>query len=56
MIIGNELFKKIAEGVLLRCLNKNEAFVAIFTVHSGACGSHQAVHRMKWLMFRQGLY
>jgi len=50
------LFKKTAEGVLLRCLNENEALVAISSVHSGACGSHQAGHEMKWLMFRQGLY
>jgi len=52
VIIGNELFKKTAEGVLLKCLNENEAYVAIPSVHSGACGSHQASHKMKWLIFR----
>ncbi|PNX70927.1 hypothetical protein L195_g057883, partial [Trifolium pratense] len=55
-IMGNELFKKTPEGVLLKCLNENEAYVAISNAHSGACGTHQAGHKMKWLLFRQGLY
>ncbi|PNX58928.1 hypothetical protein L195_g059432 [Trifolium pratense] len=46
-IIENELFKKTPEGVLLKCLNENEAYVAISNVHSGACGVHQAGHKMK---------
>jgi hypothetical protein len=41
--------------VLLICLNENEASVAISSVQSGACGSHQVSHKMKCLMFRQGL-
>ncbi|CAJ2644769.1 unnamed protein product [Trifolium pratense] len=55
-IMGNELFKKTPEGVLLKCLNENEAYVAVSNAHSGACGAHQAGHKMKWLLFRQGLY
>ncbi|CAJ2630140.1 unnamed protein product [Trifolium pratense] len=52
-IMGNELFKKTPEGVLLKCLNENEAYVAVSNAHSGACGAHQAGHKMKWLLFRQ---
>jgi hypothetical protein len=55
-IIGNELFKKTPEGVLLKCLSETEAYLAIANVHSGSCGAHQAGHKMKWLLFRQGLY
>ncbi|KAK2444268.1 protein NYNRIN [Trifolium repens] len=33
-IIGNELFKKTPEGILLKCLSENEAFLAITNVHS----------------------
>jgi len=40
MIIGNELFKKTLEGVLLKCLNKTEAYLAVSSTHSGACGSN----------------
>ena len=56
VIIENELFKKTTEGVLLRYLNKNGVYLAISGVHSGACGSHQTGHKMKWLIFRQRLY
>ena len=56
MIIGNELFKKSPEGVLLKCLSEAEAYLAISDTHSGACGSHQTSHKFKWLLFRQGVY
>src|ERR1044072_6288730 len=56
VIIGNELFKKSPDGVLLKFLSDNEAYVAISTVHNGSCAAHQAGHKMKWLLFRQGLY
>ncbi|CAJ2661625.1 unnamed protein product [Trifolium pratense] len=56
VIIGNELFKKTLEGVLLKCLSEDEAYIAISDVHSGACGSHQSGHKMKWLLVRQGVY
>ena len=56
MLSGNELLKKKPEGVLLKCLGDTEAYLAIYEVHSGACGAHQAGHKMKWLLFRQGVY
>ncbi|WJX95108.1 hypothetical protein P8452_76467 [Trifolium repens] len=56
VIIGNELMKKTPEGVLLKCVSETEAYLAISDVHGGACGSHQAGHKMKWLLFRQGVY
>ena len=56
VVIGNELFKKTSEGVLLQCINENEAYLAIFGVHSRSCGFHQTGHKMKWLIFRQGSY
>ncbi|XP_045810928.1 uncharacterized protein LOC123905369 [Trifolium pratense] len=56
VIIGNELFKKTLEGILLKCLSETEAYIAISDIHSGACGSHQSGHKMKWLLFRQGMY
>lgn len=35
MVIGNELFKKIPEGVLLKCLGEGEEHLAVSSVHSG---------------------
>ena len=55
-LMGNELFKKTSEWVLLKCLSETEAYIALSTTHVGACGAHQVSHKMKWLLFRQGLY
>jgi len=51
VIAGNKLFKKTSDGVLLECLNETEAYLAISNTQSVACGSHQASHKMKWLLF-----
>ncbi|XP_050908447.1 uncharacterized protein LOC127122083 [Lathyrus oleraceus] len=56
ILIGNELFKKTPEGILLKCLGEREAYLELSSVHSGACGAHQAGHKMKWLLFRYGMY
>lgn len=50
------MFKKTLEWVLLKSLGETEAYLAISNTHSGACGTHQAGHKMKWLLFLQGLY
>jgi len=36
VIMGNELFKKTPEGVLLKCLRETEAYAAVSNTHSGA--------------------
>jgi len=47
MIIGDELFKKTPEGVLLKCLGETDAHMSVSNTYSGACGTHQAGHKMK---------
>lgn len=54
--LGNKLLKKTPEGILLKCLENTEAYLAIYEVHNGACGAHQAGYKMKWLLLRQGIY
>ncbi|XP_058753067.1 uncharacterized protein LOC131626247 [Vicia villosa] len=56
VLMGHELFKKTTEGVLLKCLRENEAYLAVSNVHSGACGAHQAGHKMKWTLMRSRVY
>jgi hypothetical protein len=41
---------------LLRCLSEEEAKVAMGEVHEGMCDSHQAAHKMKWLLRWSGVY
>ena len=40
VLIENELFKKTAEGVLLKCLGESEAYIAVSSVHRGVCGAY----------------
>lgn len=54
--MGFEFFKKTPEGVLLKCLSESEAYLAIFRAYSGSSGAYQVGHKMKWLLFRQGVY
>lgn len=56
VIIGNKLFKKTPEGIFLKCLSESEAYLAVSNAHSGACGSYQVGHKMKWFLFRQDVY
>jgi len=56
VLISGDLFKKTPKGVLLRCLGETEAYLAVSNTHSGACGTHHTGHKMKWLLFRQGVY
>lgn len=56
VLLGTQLFKKSPEGILLKCLSESEEYLAPSTVHSGVCGAHQVGHKMKWLLFGQGMY
>lgn len=56
VLLGSELFKKSPKGILLKCLSESEAYFSLSTVHSGACGARQVGHKMKWLLFCQGVY
>ncbi|XP_058759340.1 uncharacterized protein LOC131632610 [Vicia villosa] len=55
-LMGNELFKKTPEGILLKCIGETEAYLALSSVHSGTCGAHQFGNKVKWLLFRYGMY
>lgn len=46
-LMGNKLFKKIPEGILLKCLSESEEYLALLNVHSGECSAHQIGHKIK---------
>lgn len=56
VLIGNKLFKKALEGILIKFLCESETYLGVQNVHSGACGAHWDGHKMKWLLIRQGVY
>nr|AAX96419.1 retrotransposon protein, putative, unclassified [Oryza sativa Japonica Group] len=55
-VLDDELYYRMIDGVLLKCLSADQAKVAIGEVHEGICGTHQSAHKMKWLLRRAGYF
>lgn len=43
--MGNKLFEKTPEGILLKCFSESEAYLALSNIQSGECGAHQVGHK-----------
>ena len=56
ILIDDENYRRTAEDVLLKCLDSDQARVAIGEVHEGICGTHQSAPKMKWILRRAGFY
>jgi hypothetical protein len=55
-LIDDNLYRRTIDAILLRCLDDEQARVAVWEVHDGICGAHQSAYKMKWLLRRVGLY
>jgi hypothetical protein len=55
-VMEDELYHRTIDGVLLKCLNEEQAKVAMGEVHEGMCGTHQSAHKMKWMLKQAGFY
>ncbi|KAK9740352.1 hypothetical protein RND81_03G028600 [Saponaria officinalis] len=51
-----ELYKKDSQGILLKCLNSDDALLAMTEIHEGVCGAHQSGVKMRWLLHRHGYF
>jgi hypothetical protein len=47
---GDELYRRTADDLLLKCLGPEQARLAMVEVHEGICGTHQSAPKMKWLL------
>jgi hypothetical protein len=56
VLIGDDLFYRTLEGLLLQCLGPIESNRLLHEVHKCTCGTHQSAHKMKWLIRRSGYY
>ena len=56
VLIGDDMFYRTLEGLLLKCLGPSESNRLLHEVHEGTCGTHQSAHKMKWLIRRSGYY
>jgi hypothetical protein len=52
VLLEGELYYRTIDGVLLRCLDKEETKVLMGEIHEGVCGSHQSTYKMKWIIRR----
>ena len=51
VLLDDELYYQTIDGVLLRCLNKEESKELMGEIH-GVCGAHQLAYKMKWMIRR----
>ena len=56
ILIDDEFYRRTAKDLLLKCLDSDQAKVAMGEVHEGICGTHQSAPKMKWLLRRAGFY
>ena len=46
ILIDDELYRRTTNDVLLKCLDYDQARVAMGKVHEGICGTHQSAPKM----------
>jgi hypothetical protein len=56
VLVGDYMFYRSLEGLLLKCLLPIESNRFLHKVHESTCGTHQSAHKMKWLIRRSGYY
>ena len=47
VLLEGDLYYRTIDGVLLRCLDKEEAKILMGEIHEGVCGSHQSAYKIK---------
>jgi hypothetical protein len=53
---GDELCRRTANDLLLKCLGPDQASLTMAEVHEGICGTSQSTPKMKWLLRRACFY
>jgi hypothetical protein len=56
VLFDDQLCHRTVDGVLLKCLNQEEAKVLMEEIHEGVCGAHQSAQKMKWMIRRSGYF
>ena len=56
MLLEEDLYYQMIDGISLKCIDKEEAKVLMGEIHEGVCGSHQSAYKMKWVIKRIGYF
>jgi ribonuclease HI len=55
-ILDDELYHRMVDDLLLKCLGDEQAKVAMGEVQEGLCGTHQSAYKMKWMLRGASLF
>jgi hypothetical protein len=55
-VVGSELYKCAASGILQRCIPISEGRELIRDIHAGVCGHHSVPRTLMGNAFCQGFY
>jgi hypothetical protein len=50
VMLGNTLYHRTIDGLLLKCLGSDQSKIEMEEVYEGICGTHQSTHKVKWLL------
>ena len=56
VLLEDDLYYQVIDGVLLKSIDKEEAKVLMGEIHEGVCGSHQSAYKIKWVIRRDGYF
>jgi hypothetical protein len=55
-LIDDNLYCRIVDGILWKCLDEDRARVPMGEMHEGIGATHHLAHKMKWLLQHAGFY
>jgi hypothetical protein len=55
-LVEGDLYRRGANGVLMRCITREEGCELLTKVHGGECGNHAYSHTLVGKAFRHGFY
>ncbi|XP_051117307.1 uncharacterized protein LOC127242016 [Andrographis paniculata] len=55
-LIDGDLFRRAADGMLLKCVDTQKAMKVMGEVHKGVCGAHKSGLVMRWTIRRYGYF
>jgi hypothetical protein len=55
-LVEGDLYRRGANGVLMRCITREEGYELLAEVHGGECGNHASSHTLVAKAFQHGFY
>ena len=55
-VVEGDLYRRGANGILMRCITQEEGHDLLTEIHGGECGSHSSSRTLVGKAFRHGLY